>query len=524
MSEHATDWFLSVAERDNPATRIDDCHPGRAWSRGNHAEPLIHGATYFRVLFEEIERTRAGDLICFTDWQGNPDERLTDEPGSEIVEVFGRALDRGVDVRGLIWRSHTGLLGYSAEEHQELGGQLQERGADIQLDMRVRPGGAHHQKFVVIRHAGDPARDVAFVGGLDLCHGRRDDIRHLGDPQAQPLASEYGERPPWHDVQVALRGPVVHDVETVFRERWEDSTPLTRNPVRKARDRIRGLDTERRPLPAQAPPPLPVPGHDHAIQLLRTYPSLGPGWSFDFAPRGERSVARGYAKALGRARSLIYLEDQFLWGRQMSEVLVEALRDRPDLYFIAVLPRFPDQEGWFRRDPQMLGRLRALREVIGVAPERVAVYGPENHAGTPVYVHAKVCVLDDTWATIGSDNFCRRSWTNDSELSAAVVDLGDDGYARRLRLSLAAEHLDRAPDDLDDCVSAADMFARFAECAEALDAWHAGARRGPRPPGRLRRIAPPSLSPVRQAIAAPSYRLVHDPDGRPLRLRRRRAF
>jgi len=37
-------------------------------------------------------------------------------------------------------------------------------------------------------------------------------------------------------------------------------------------------------------------------------------------------------------------------------------------------------------------------------------------------VHAKACVVDDTWATIGSDNFNRRSWTHDSELSAVVVE------------------------------------------------------------------------------------------------------
>ena len=54
--------------------------------------------------------------------------------------------------------------------------------------------------------------------------------------------------------------------------------------------------------------------------------------------------------------------------------------------------------------------------------DRVAVYGIENHAGTPVYVHAKVCVVDDTWATVGSDNINLRSWTHDSELSLAVLD------------------------------------------------------------------------------------------------------
>ena len=52
---------------------------------------------------------------------------------------------------------------------------------------------------------------------------------------------------------------------------------------------------------------------------------------------------------------------------------------------------------------------------------RVGVYGIENAAGTPIYVHSKVCVVDDEWTSVGSDNFNRRSWTHDSEVSAAVA-------------------------------------------------------------------------------------------------------
>lgn len=536
-----TTWFLSREERDNRATRLDEAHPGAAWSIHNAAVPLIHGARYFAELCRRLDRVGAGDLVLFTDWQSNPDQLLSDEPGADLVEVLGRAMDRGADVRALVWRSHADAIGYSNEEHQTLGDRLQARGADVRLDMRVRPNGAHHQKFVVIRHPGDPEADVAFVGGIDLCHGRRDDALHHGDPQADALAAEYGVRPPWHDIQVQLQGQVVHDVETVFRERWEDTSPTTRNPVRRWQDSRRDLDEQRRPLPEQAPPP-PTAG-EHAVQLLRTYPKLGVGWSFDFAPQGERSVARGYTKALDRARQLIYVEDQFMWGRAMSQVLIEALRRHPTLHLMAVLPQFPDQDGWFARDPQLLGRMRAVSRVQQAAPDRVAFYGLENRLGTPVYVHAKACVLDDEWASIGSDNFCRRSWTNDSELSAAVLDLGSGpglGYATRLRLSLAAEHLDRLSAEelrhvdevsdealvaaLSDCVEPSQMFARFAESADALDRWHEGGRQGPRPPGRLRRLPDPHLPLFRQALAAPWYRYLHDPDGRPYRLRCRGRF
>jgi phosphatidylserine/phosphatidylglycerophosphate/cardiolipin synthase-like enzyme len=517
-------WLLTQHERGNPRTRLDDGHPGdQAWSEGNLVRPLVHGATYFAELYERIEATRAGDLIFFTDWQGDADERLTGAPGSEVAEVLCRADERGVDVRGLVWRSHSSAIGFTSDENLGLGRTLQKRGAEAILDMRVRTGGSHHQKLLVIRHRDDPSRDIAYVGGIDLCHSRRDDADHHGDPQTQDnLASEYGARPPWHDIQAAITGPAVHDVETVFRERWEDPTSLTHSPLILVRDRLRGLDTTPDPLPEQAPPPPPADGGNHVVQLLRTYPNLRRGRDYAFARGGERSVARGYTKAVKRARHLIYVEDQYLWGDHVGGVFTKALEAHPDLHVIAVVPLVPDVEG-FNRTAQLVGRRRAMLDMARVAPDRVAVFGIENHAGTPVYVHAKACVVDDTWATIGSDNFNRRSWTHDSELSAVVVDPAGD-YARQLRLTLAAEHLDRGADDVDDLVEPDGMFAAYVECAEALDGWYAGGRSGPRPPGRLRRLQPPELGRITRALALGHYLLVHDPDGRPKPLRKRDEF
>ncbi|MFP5394487.1 MAG: hypothetical protein ACLGI6_23850, partial [Gammaproteobacteria bacterium] len=84
---------------------------------------------------------------------------------------------------------------------------VNDAGGEVLLDQRVRPLGSHHQKLVVVRHPARPQDDVAFVGGIDLAHGRRDSTRHEGDPQRQDFADVYGERPAWHDVQVELRGP-----------------------------------------------------------------------------------------------------------------------------------------------------------------------------------------------------------------------------------------------------------------------------------------------------------------------------
>ena len=532
-----TDWLLTKRERGNPRTRVDDRHPGNvAWSEGNLVRPLIHGATYFAELYDRIRATKAGDLVLFTDWAGDADEQLTDDPRSMVVDVLAEADERGVDVRGLIWRSHSTMLNFSAENNRSLGEQLQDRGAEALLDMRVRTGGSHHQKLVVIRYRDDPSRDVAYVGGIDLCHSRRDTAEHHGDPQPFAMAPEYGETPPWHDIQAAISGPAVYDVEAVFRERWEDPTPLSRNPVYWVQDRVFGLDITPDPLPQQNPPPPSPEGGTHVVQLLRTYPNLRRGRDYPFARGGERSVARGYSKAVLKARDLIYVEDQYVWGQHVGETFTQALKANPGLHIVAVVPLYTDQDGFMARVPQQLGRARALREMKDAAPGRVAVYGIENHAGTPVYVHAKCCVMDDTWATIGSDNFNRRSWTHDSELSAVVVDPSapdHSPYARRLRLTLAAEHLDRDVDPGDpdallevmsDCLDGAGLYAAYAESAERLDAWHADGRKGDRPPGRLRRLPDPDLSRLERAAALVPYLAVHDPDGRPKPLRRKDGF
>ncbi|MEU6311441.1 phospholipase D-like domain-containing protein [Streptomyces sp. NPDC047014] len=529
------DWLLLPGERGNPATRLDARRPGgAAWTPGNEARPLVHGAAYFAELLSGISAMEAGDLLLFTDWRGDADERL-DGPGTEIGAVLCRAAARGVVVKGLLWRSHLDGLHFSQEENLALGVELARAGGECLLDMRVRPGGSHHQKLVVLRHRGRPERDVAYVGGIDLCHNRNDDATHSGDRQSLPLASAYGPHPPWHDVQLALRGPVVGDVEAVFRERWEDPAPLSRSPFNRMRERLAHEDVTADPLPPQTPDPPPC--GTHTVQLLRTYPNRLL-FGYPFAPDGERSIARGYLKALERARVLIYLEDQYLWSPRVVAGFARALRRHPGLRMISVVPTVPEQDGWLTLPMNLIGRINALADLRRAGGGRVAVYGLENRAGTPVYVHAKVCVIDDTWFSVGSDNVNLRSWTHDSELSCAVLDesgdprppkdpggLGDGARVlpRELRLELMREHLDRDPPAAELCDPMA-AFDAFAESAARLDAWYADGRPGPRPPGRLRRYVPEDLSRLRGLLARPLHRALVDPDGRPMGMRLRKGF
>jgi phosphatidylserine/phosphatidylglycerophosphate/cardiolipin synthase-like enzyme len=321
-------------------------------------------------------------------------------------------------------------------------------------------------------------------------------------------------------MQLAVRGPAVGDVEASFRERWCDPHMLTHNPIRLIALVLEREQEKGDPMPAQAADP--APRGNHVVQVLRTYPYRLRG--YPFARRGERSIARAYAKAVGRAQSLIYLEDQYLWSVEVAQLFAEALRREPELHLIAVVPLHPDTDG-LAGDAQVLGREYAMGLLDEAGGDRVAVYGLENRAGTPVYVHAKVCVIDDVWSCVGSDNLNVRSWTHDSELSCAVMDAdGGIEFGRALRMRLHREHLDRADGDDRDLVAPADLFAAYRDCAAALDRWQAGSRAGARPPGRLRVYRLPTLRPARRLLARPVYAVVCDPDGRPPGMRRRHEF
>ena len=150
------------------------------------------------------------------------------------------------------------------------------------------------------------------------------------------------------------------------------------------------------------------------------------------------------------------------------------------------------------------GQRQAWDRLHEAGGERFALFDLENAEGTPIYVHAKVCVVDDRWMTIGSDNLNLRSWTHDSELTCAVVD-PDGVLPRSLRTSLWAEHLGLPEDD-----------PRLSDLSGTVDLW---AERVGAPGSRVRRHVPTVLSARTRLWARAAYRTLYDPDGRPRRLR-----
>ncbi len=409
--------------------------------------PLVHGSTYFAELYERLEATRAGDLVFFTDWQGDADERLTGEPGSEVAEVLGRADERGVDVRGLVWRSHSERDRASPPTRTctwagSCSAVASRRSSTCGSASAARTTRSWSSSGTATTR---PATSPTSAASTCATRAATTPTTAATRRRRRTWPAEYGDTPPWHDIQAAITGPAVHDVETVFRERWEDPTTLRRSPI----------DPAARPAARPRHDARPAARAGAATAAGRRRPATSSSCSAPTRTCGRAATTRSRAAASGASPAATPRPSGTGSSPRLRRGPVPLGPPRRQRLHrgAARPPRSPRD----RRGAAAPGRR-------GVQPHRPAPRPAPGHArhdrrrpgpggrlrhreprrACPVYVHAKTCLVDDTWATIGSDNFNRRSWTHDSELSAVVLD-PEREYARDLRLALAAEHLDRDP-------------------------------------------------------------------------------
>jgi len=171
-----------------------------------------------------------------------------------------------------------------------------------------------------------------------------------------------------------------------------------------------------------------------------------PEKTYRFADRGDFSALGAYLRALRSAEHLVYIENQFLWSPEIADVLIAKLRRPPndDFRVVVMLPRRPTNGADTTRG--QLGRLIDADEEGGggrLLAVTVTAHDGENSA--PVYVHAKVGIVDGRWLTIGSVNLNEHSLFNDSEVNIVTC---DEALARETRLRLWSEHLQLPVDEI----------------------------------------------------------------------------
>jgi phosphatidylserine/phosphatidylglycerophosphate/cardiolipin synthase-like enzyme len=376
---------------------------------GNRLDVLIDGDEMFASLLADLDGAR--DHVHITGWFMTPDFVLRHGSAPVVVRNLLAALAERLQLRVLLWAgSPAPLFTPSRGDVKQVAGVMRAAapGLQLALDRHERPLHCHHEKLVVIDDR------VAYVGGIDLTDLGGDRL----DSRRHPSRAAVG----WHDVATRIEGPGVQDVARHFAGRW---AAVTGQPLAD-------------PAPSQ-------PAGEVELQVVRTFPErmYGPG------QRGQFGILESYLRALRSAQRFIYLESQYLWSPEIGEVLAGKLRNPPDDRFriVAVLPAHPRGGGDDTRG--LLGRL-AQADAGGGRVLATTLAARDGRARDPIYVHAKVCVVDDRWLTVGSANLNEHSLFNDTEMNVVTH---DPAVAAGTRLRLWSEHLELPEQELsgDPC-------------------------------------------------------------------------
>jgi phosphatidylserine/phosphatidylglycerophosphate/cardiolipin synthase-like enzyme len=365
---------------------------------GNAVEVLIDGEEALRSMAVAIAAARSH--VHLTGWHITPDFAMTRDGAPTILRRLLTAVAARVPVRVLVWAgAPLPILRPWRGDVRKIRDQLmRESRVQCVLDARERPMHCHHEKTIMIDDR------VAFVGGIDLTDFNGD----RWDSQDHPSRGAKG----WHDVAARITGPAVQDVAENFAMRWQAIAGETLPPV----------------------VPTPAVG-DLELQIVRTVPD----GMYLRLPRGDFRILESYLRALRAAQHFIYLENQFLWSPEILAVLREKLADppTPDFRLVLLLPAKPDSGGDDTR-----GQLGTLVQADGDGGRLLActLYAIGGDKDWPVYLHAKVGIVDDTWMTIGSANLNEHSLFNDTEMNLVTH---DPGLAQQTRLRLWAGHLQR---------------------------------------------------------------------------------
>jgi phosphatidylserine/phosphatidylglycerophosphate/cardiolipin synthase-like enzyme len=403
--------------------------------RGNAVRPLVDGEPAFRRICEAVEA--AAHSVWVTVAFIERDLELPDGRGS-LFDVLDRAVARGLDVRALFWREPRLTEFEPASTH--FGGSpserdwLRARGSRFSARWdRLPDGYCQHQKSWLV-DAGEVG-EVAFVGGINLVQGS---VSPPGHP---------GGNGQIHDLYVEVAGPAATDVHHNFVQRWNEASD-------------RGDGGGVWPGPAEAgelpfPALLSPAAGGVPVQVTRTVmpgryadDTATPGGKPFPIAEGEQSVLEQYLAAIAGAERSIYVEDQAIGSPAIVDALRAALQRGVEVVFLVPGHAHP-QFVAARRNPQAAFFFDKLTELGHHENFTLAAIAASREGGhyDEIYVHAKIMLVDDAWATIGSTNVAERSFHHDTELNASFW---HPETVRALRVELLAEHLARDTAGQDD--------------------------------------------------------------------------
>lgn len=405
--------------------------------RADRLAVIVDAADYFTALRDAMQKARHS--VIMIGWEFDTrislDPRAPDDGVPHRLGQFLSWLVRrrpGLTIHLLQW--DTGLLQtlVRGSTPLRLADWFVNRKIRLKLDHAHPAGAAHHQKIVVIDDA------LAFCGGIDATADRWDTPDHADESPYRVRPTSKRPYDPWHDATAAVDGDAARALGALGRMRWEYATG------------------ERLPPPPAVPPlwpdglePLMT---DVDVGIARTAPEHG-------GRTAIREIEALYLAIIAATRRTLYIESQYFASRTLAEAIARRLGEAEGPEFVVVNP--VSAQGWLEEAAMGSARARLL-DVVGKADVhgRFRLYTPVTHGGTPIYVHAKVLIMDDTLLRVGSSNLNNRSLGFDTECDIAVeARPGDPGETqlreriRGLRTALLAEHLDVDQAALDRAIA-----------------------------------------------------------------------
>lgn len=290
----------------------------------------------------------------------------------------------------------------------------------------------HHQKLVIIDGK------YAFVGGINITEGYLDSPKHRRSGV------------PWHDVFVKVEGTtILRDIirnyvglwnqERVRAEAfWNNASSSLNVKPRDFPSIWFGSELTEAMVPAQltsrTPPKIPSQVH-RTISKKGTDPSGVP-------ITVRKDVLEGYLQAISQAENYIYLENQYFREKEIADAIIQQHKLKPSLQTIIVLPKTMEEE--LTGTPDMLSQHGAaiqfeiLDEMNSKIFSNLGLFTMVRNDSQLIYVHSKLCIIDDVFASIGSANLNPRSMRADTELDMVWY---HPTICRNLRLELWGEIL-----------------------------------------------------------------------------------
>jgi len=447
------------------------------YARASRAHVVVDAAAYFDLMHEAMLGARQRIFLIGWDfdtrirlaggrrwWNLPRKDRFPARLGAFMVWLARRT--PGLQVRILKWNFGALKFVFRGSMILDLVRWFVNPAIDFKFDSAHPLGCSHHQKIVVIDDR------FAVCGGIDMTSDRCDTPDHLHeDPRRRrPNGKPYG---PWHDLTMLVEGEAALALGELGRRRWRQAGGKPMKPCAAQQES---------PWPER----LSAEFRDVEIGIARTRAA----WR-DVTEL--REVEQLYVEQIARARRFIYAESQYFASRRIAEAIALRLGQPDPPEIVVINPESAD--GWLEQAAMDGARMQLLHAIGDRDPRRrFRIFVPYTSGGTPIYVHAKMMIVDDEIVRIGSANMNNRSMGLDSECDV-FIDCArpGNGHAheviQRIRHALLAEHCGKTPEEitalLDQHGSMAGMIAALGEGGG----------------NRLRRFHPPELTDIERVIA-----------------------